>query len=106
MGKYSGQYSLYTAAAPSPDQPLPAGTLTYIQGGYVLHDLSLGYGTKFSRGAFLKSIKVRLQINNLFNRDVILMKAAKATAGAVNLQTSTFNPLTPRGLFLTVSTEF
>jgi hypothetical protein len=106
MAKYSGPYTLYSASAPSPDQPLPAGTVTYVQGGYVLHDLSLGYGAKFTPGAFLKSLKVRLQINNLFNRDVILMKSAKATAGAINLQTSTFNPLTPRGMFLTVATEF
>jgi len=106
MAKYSGQYTLYTAAAPSPDQPLPAGTLTVVQGGYTLHDLALGYGAKLARGSFLKSYKVRLQVNNLFDRDVILMKAAKATAGAVNPLTSTFNPLVTRGYFLTVSGEF
>ena len=106
MAKYSGQYSTYTASAASPDLPLPAGALSIVQGGYTMHDLSLGYGTILKRGSFLKSFKARLQINNLFDRDVILIKAAKATAGALNPLTSTYNPLVTRGYFLTVSTEF
>ena len=57
-------------------------------------------------GGFLKSFKARLQINNVTDRNVILLKSAKATAGAFNPLTSTFNPLTPRGYFLTVSSEF
>ena len=71
-----------------------------------MYDLSLGYGRKLQRGGFLKSYKARLQINNLFDRDVILIKSAKATAGALNKLTSTYNPLVARGYFLTVSTEF
>jgi outer membrane receptor protein involved in Fe transport len=106
MSKYSGQYTTYTATPASPDVPLAPGTLSIVQGGFTLYDLSLGYGTKLERGSFLKSIKARLQINNLFDRDVILIKSAKATAGALNPLTSTFNPLTPRGYFLTVSGEF
>jgi iron complex outermembrane receptor protein len=105
MSKYSGQYTVSTATA-NPDQPLPAGTVQVVQGGYTMFDLSLGYGAKLSRQSFLKSYKARLQVNNLFNRDVILIKSAKATAGALNRLTSTYNPLTPRGYFLTVSTEF
>jgi hypothetical protein len=46
------------------------------------------------------------QINNLFDRDVILLKAPKASAGAFNPLTSTYNPLVGRGYFLTVSSEF
>lgn len=46
------------------------------------------------------------QINNLFDRDVILLKAPKASAGAFNPLTSTYNPLVARGYFLTVSSEF
>jgi iron complex outermembrane receptor protein len=104
MNKYSGPYTTYSGA-PNPDQPLPATALSVVQGGYSMFDLSLGYGTKLPHG-FLKSLKARLQINNLFDRDVILLKSAKATAGALNPLTSTYNPLTPRGLFLTVSAEF
>jgi len=106
MSKYSGPYTTYTASAASPDLPLPAGALTVVQGGYTLYDLSLGYGAKLERGGFLKSFKARLQINNLFDRNVILIKSAKATAGALNPLTSTYNPLVTRGYFLTVSGEF
>ncbi len=105
MSKYSGHYTTYSGA-PNPDQPLPATALTVVQGGYALFDLSLGYSTKLERGGFMKSFKARLQINNLFDRDVVLLKAAKVTAGALNPLTSTYNPLTPRGYFLTVSSEF
>src|SRR5581483_10101493 len=104
MSKYTGQYTTY-AGAPNPDQPLPASALTVVQGGYTMYDLALGYGQKLQRG-FLKSYKVRLQIDNLTDRDVILLKSPKATAGALNPLTSTYNPLTPRGYFLTVSSEF
>lgn len=106
MAKYTGPYTLYTASAPSPDRPLPAGTLVVRQGGFPMYDLALGYGAKLERGGFMKSYKFRLQINNLLDRDVVLMKSAKATAGAVNRLTSTYNPLTPRAYFLTVSGEF
>ena len=105
MAKYSGHYTVTTGTA-NPDRPLPAGTVSVVQGGYTLFDLSVGYGAKLQRGGFLKSYKARLQVNNLFDRDVILIKSAKATAGALNRLTSTFNPLTPRGCFLTVSGEF
>lgn len=106
MAKYSGPYTLYTAGAPAPDQPLPAGTLSVTQGGYTMHDLALGYGAKLPRGTMLRSYKIRLQVNNLFDRDVRLLKSAKATAGALNPLTSTYNPLVTRGYFLTVSGEF
>ncbi|MCX6955086.1 MAG: TonB-dependent receptor [Verrucomicrobia bacterium] len=105
MSKYSGPYTTYVGA-PNPDQPLPASALTVVQGGFTMYDLSLGYGQKLQGRGFLKSYKARLQINNLFNRDVILLKAAKATAGKLNPLTSTYNPLVTRGYFLTVSTEF
>ena len=71
-----------------------------------MHDLALGYGAKLPRGTMLRSYKLRLQVNNLFDRDVRLLKSAKATAGALNPLTSTYNPLVTRGYFLTVSGEF
>jgi len=107
MSKYSGPYTTY-AGAPNPDQPLPASALTVVQGGYTLCDLSLGYGTKLEHTGFLKSFKARLQINNVFDRNVILLKSAKAIKGTTTFDplASTYNPLTPRGYFLTVSGEF
>jgi iron complex outermembrane receptor protein len=106
MAKYSGRYTTYTATPASPDLPLAPGTLSIVQGGYTLHDLALGYGAKLQRGGFIKSYKARLQINNLFDRDVILLKSARATAGAFNPLTSTYNPIVTRGYFLTLSGEF
>lgn len=104
MTKYSGPYTTYQGA-PNPDQPLPVGALSIVQGGYTFTDLSLGYGAKLE-SRFMKSYKIRLQVNNLFDRKVILLKSAKATAGAFNPLTSTYNPLTPIGFFLTVSGQF
>ena len=106
MSKYTGPYTTYTATPADLALPLAPGTLSVTQGGFTMYDLSLGYGMKLGQGGFLKSVKARLQVNNLFNRDVILLKSAKATAGAFNPLTSTFNPMTPRGYFLTVSSEF
>jgi iron complex outermembrane receptor protein len=106
MSKYSGPYTTYTATPAQLDLPLAPGTLAITQGGFTMYDLSLGYGTKLRQSGFLKSFKARLQINNLFDRDVILIKSAKATAGALNKLTSTYNPLVTRGYFLTVSSEF
>ena len=105
MSKYNGPYTTYVGA-PNPDQPLPASALSVVQGGFTMYDLSLGFGQKLQRGGFLRSYKARLQVNNLFDRDVVLLKAAKATAGKLNPLTSTYNPLVTRGYFLTVSTEF
>lgn len=109
MSKYTGEYLVTDATKTNPDQPAPAGTLSVVQGGFTMTDLSLGYGMKLKDGGFLKSLKVRLQVNNLFDRDVILLKAAKATAtgsGVMNYLTSTFNPITPRSYFFTLSGEF
>jgi iron complex outermembrane receptor protein len=105
MNKYSGNYTTYQGA-PNPDQPLPAGALSIVQGGYTITDLSLGYGARFERGSFLKSYKIRLQVNNLLDRKVSLLKSAKATSGAFNPLTSTYNSLTPIGFFLTASGQF
>ena len=105
MSKYSGHYTTYQGA-PNPDQPLPAGALSVNQGGFTMTDLSLGYGAKLERGSFMKSYKIRLQVDNLFDRKVILLKSAKATAGVLNTLTSTYNPLTPIGFFLTLSGQY
>jgi outer membrane receptor protein involved in Fe transport len=105
MAKYEGPYTVYSGA-PSPDLPLPTGAFGVTQGGFTMDDLSLGYGAKLPPRSGLKSYKFRLQVNNVTNRDVILLKSAKATSGAFNPMTSTYNVLTPTGYFLTVSAEF
>jgi iron complex outermembrane recepter protein len=107
MDKYTGPYTTY-AGAPNPDQPLPASAITVVQGGYSMIDLSLGYGKKIAGSRFFKSYKARLQINNVFDCDIILLKSPKAIKGTTTQDplASTYNPLTPRGYFLTLSAEF
>ncbi len=100
MEKYIGPYTTYSAT-PSPDVPLAPGTLTAIQGGYSMFDLAVGYGAKLPRGYFLKSVKFRLQVNDLFNRQVQLLKKPSA-----NPLSSTYSVLTPRDWFFTLSGEF
>ena len=100
MAKYIGPYTAYSGA-PSPDLPLPAGAFAQVQGGYTMYDLSLGYGYKLPKGYFLKSIKLRAQINDLFDRKVQLLKSPN-----VNPLLSTYSVLTPRDYFFTVSGEF
>ncbi len=100
MGKYIGQYTVYSGA-PSPDLPLPTGSFAAVQSGYTLWNLSLGYGWKLPRGSFVHSVKARLQVDDLFNRKVQLLKSPKT-----NPLSSTYSVLTPRDLFLTVSAEF
>ena len=100
MAKYIGPYTTYSGA-PNPDLPLIAGGFSRVQGGYTMYDLSLGYGYKLPAGSFLHSIKFRLQINDLFNREVQLLKSPNA-----NPLNSTYSVLTPRDYFFTVSGEF
>jgi iron complex outermembrane recepter protein len=104
MEKYIGPYTVYSGA-PSPDLPLPANSTAY-QGGYSMFDLAVGYGRKLEHGRFIKSYKFRLQVNDLFDREVQLLKSPKFTNGVFNPLTSTYNPLTPRDYFLTISGEF
>ena len=106
MAKYTGPYNTYVGA-PNPDTPLPATSSTFTQGGYTLCDLTLGYGMKLERGSFLKSFKARLQVTNLFDREMQTLAKPKALSlGVLNPLTSTYNVYTPRGYFLTVSSEF
>ncbi len=101
IAKYIGPYTVYTSLPTNPSLPLPATNLTAIQGGYTLFDYSLTYGTKLPAGYFIKSIKARMQITNLFNRDVKLLKAPNATVA-----NQAYTPLVPRGVFFTVTGEF
>ncbi len=108
MQKYTGPYTTYSGTN-NPDLPLPVGTLTAVQGGFSMYDLSLGYGQKLEHAGFLRSFKARLQISNLFDRNVAQLKSPKAVTGSptvLNPLTSTYNLQTPRSYFFTVSGEF
>lgn len=101
IAKYIGPYIIYTGSPSDPTLPLPAGAFSVTQGGYTLFDLSAGYGFKFANGNFIKSVKLRMQLTNLTNRDVRLLSTYNA-----NPLLSQYNVLTPRAVFFTVAGEF
>lgn len=71
---------------------------------YWLGDLSVGYGHKFGHG-FVRSVKIRLQISNVFNQKVQVLDGINASV--LNAYTSDkFNVLPERNYFLTVAAEF
>ncbi len=106
MAKYTGPYTTYVGA-PNPDTPLPTAASTFVQGGYTLFDLSLGCGLRLERGSFLKSVKARLQVTNIFDQKINTLAKPKATTvGVLNPLTSTYNVIPTRGYYLTVSSEF
>ena len=101
IAKYIGPYTVYSALPANPSLPLPSTNLTAIQGGYTLFDYSLTYGTKLPKGYFIKSVKAHVQVTNLFNRDVLLLKAPSANPASL-----AYTILVPRGVFFTVTGEF
>lgn len=100
MEKYIGPYTVYSPAT-NPDVPLAPTALTFVQGGYAMTDLALSYGRKLPKESFIKSVKVRLQIADIFNREVNLLKKPNA-----NPLLSTYTVLAPRSVFLTISAEY
>ena len=101
IAKYIGPYTTYSALPSNPSLPLPATNITQIQGGYTLFDYSLSYGAKVPKGYFIKSVKAHLQLTNLFNRNVLLLKSPNAV-----IANEAFTVLVPRGVFFTVTGEF
>ena len=101
IAKYIGPYVVYSGAPSDPTLPLPATGYSVTQGGYTMYDLSFGYGVKFAKSSFIKSVKVRMQITDLFDRQVNLLKKPNA-----NPLLSTYSALTPQGMFLTVSGQY
>jgi iron complex outermembrane recepter protein len=101
IAKYIGPYDTYSALPSNPSLPLPATNITAIQGGYTLFDYSLSYAKKLPPGYFIKSIKAHLQVTNLFNRNVLLLKSPNAV-----IANEAYTVLVPRGVFFTVTGEF
>lgn len=101
IAKYIGPYTVYSALPANPSLPLPSTNLTAVQGGYTLFDYSLSYGTKLPKGYFIKSVKAHLQLTNLFNRNVLLLKSPNAVVA-----NEAYTVLVPRGVFFTVTGEF
>jgi len=101
MLKYTGYQKVYFTRAPLIFNPDVASTVTsqYISGGYAMTNLTVGYSSKVNF-AFLKSIKLKLEINNLTGRKVQVVDNVNA-AGTV-----LYSVLPTQNYFISVSGEF
>jgi iron complex outermembrane receptor protein len=111
--KYVGPYAMYSSALTNPDLGLYGQTTTgqaggphvavatAENGGFWLLDVAVGYALKLPPETHLHSVKLKLQLDNAFNRDVQVLNSVGATPAA-----NTFNELPTVNYFLTLSTEF
>lgn len=97
--KYVGRSKIYySATAFNPDDPATVSA-TGVSGGYSLTDFAIGYGIKFPK-SFIKSVKIKLEINNILDRKVQVMDSYNSTGSVL------FDVLPTRNYFITVSGEF
>ena len=97
LNKYSGPLTVYSGSL-NPDLASTAG-LRRKDAGYWLADLAFGYGVKPGRFG-LRSLKFKVQVNNLLDRKVQVLDSLSSAAVAK------FNVLPTRNYFLTVASEF
>ena len=102
VGKYVSGWTVYDKLT-NPDIAGGGASRSAKSDGYWIGDLSVGYGMTFDR-SFVRSLKVRMQVSNVFDKDVQVLdsidpSAANAYAG------DAFNVLPGRSYFLTLSTE-
>ncbi len=101
MDKVTGPYKVYSGALSNPDLPLPAAALMGTQGAWSMLDLAVGYGRKFGTGSFIKSAKIKLQVNNLLDNKVQTLSAINA-----NPLLSTYEVQVPINYYVTATVEF
>ncbi len=101
--KYVGSWAVYDNVV-NPDIAGGGAARRADSESYTLADASIGYALKFSSNV-LRSVKVRLQVSNLFDRKVQVLEAIDANAANAYTK-DTFNVLPTRNYFLTVSGEF
>lgn len=102
-GKYVGSWVVYDSVT-NPDLPGAGAGRSANSSSYWLSDLSVGYGWKFGQ-SFFRSVKVRLQVSNLFDRKVQVLDSIDGNAANAYAKDA-FNVLPTRNYFLTVSGEF
>lgn len=101
IGKHVGSSKIYFSSFGTGFNPDDANSVTTVgvSDGYWITDLAIGYGVKLNaRG--LRSFKIRLEVNNLFDRKVQVLDSFNSSG--VRL----FDVLPTRNYFVTVSTEF
>lgn len=101
MAKYTGAQKIFFTRAPLIFNPDDRNTVTaqYTSGGNAMTNLSFGYARKFS-GSFIKSVKFKLEINNLLDRKVQVIDNVNAAG------TLLYSVLPNRNYFFSVSGEF
>jgi len=111
--KYVGQFVVYSSALVNPDLGLFGQTTTGQLGGkpvavasgespgFWMSDIAVGYAYKMPRWTHVHSVKIKLQLDNVLNRDVQVLSAVGATPAA-----NAYNVLPTTNYFVTVSTEF
>ena len=62
-------------------------------------DLAVGYAFKLGHGSFVRSVKIKLQLDNAMDRKVQDLSAVAASGNS-------FNVLPTTNYFVTLSTEF
>jgi iron complex outermembrane receptor protein len=101
--KYVGPWTVYNTIS-NPDIAGGGASRSAKSASYSLGDLSVGYNWK-TDSKLVRSVKVRLQVSNLFNKKIQVLDGIDASV--VNAYTKdTFNVLPVRNYFLTVSGEF
>lgn len=94
--KYAGAFKVYDGSL-NPNDASTAGNIGR-GSSYWLADLALGWGQKLT-GSLLRSVKIKVQVNNLLDKKVQVLDSLKSNVGF-------FNVLPTRNYFLTVSGEF
>lgn len=111
--KYVGSYVIYSSALTNPDLGLYGQTSTGQVGGtpvavaqganpgFWMTDFAVGYAYKTPRWTHLHSVKLKLQLDNVLDRKVLLLSSVSANPAG-----NGYNVLPTRNYFITLSTEF
>ena len=100
--KYVGSWAVYDTLT-NPDIAGGGASRRADSDSYWLGDLAVGYSTDLGISV-VRSMKVRLQVTNVFNKKVQVLDGIAATAAAAYTGDS-FNVLPERGVFLSLSGE-
>jgi len=111
--KYVGSYVIYSSALVNPDLGLYGQTSTGQLGGkpvavasgtspsFWMTDIAVGYAYKMPRWTHVHSVKIKLQLDNVLDKQVLILSSVGATPAA-----NTYNVLPTTNYFITLSTEF
>ena len=96
--KYIGASKIY-ASGLNPDIASSLGANT-LQPAYSLADVAIGYSHKLARDSFVRSLKIKLQVDNAFDRKLQIIGSVSSKG------VPSFTVLPDRDYFVTFSGEF